>query len=228
MEPITDYLWPILGSLGASAAIGFEREYRGRSAGFRTHILVSIASTLLMLAAARQGEWSFLELPGTNVVADPTRMAHGILTGVGFLCGGVIFREGFSVHGLTTAASLWIVSALGVLFGVELYTLAIVGTVATLAILTAFRLIEAKVARQINVDITLRYGRAEALHEDEVRALMTEFGFSVKRIGWNVTRAETEHQLKVSGFTPLKTEALAERLRHTKPIASFELAPRDD
>lgn len=228
MEPFTNYLWPIVGSLVAGAAIGFEREFRGRSAGFRTHILVGIASTLLMLAAARQAEWSFLELPGANVVADPTRLAHGVLTGVGFLCGGVIFREGFSVHGLTTAASLWITSALGLLFGVELYTLAIVGTVATLAILTAFRLIEARVARQINVDVALRYGRADALHEDEVRALMTEYGFSVKRIGWNVTPQETEHRLKVSGFTPLKTEALAERLRQTKPIASFELAPRDD
>ena len=181
-----------------------------------------------MLAAARQAEWHFVELPGANVVADPTRLAHGVLTGVGFLCGGVIFREGFSVHGLTTAASLWITAALGLLFGVELYTLAIAGTVATMAILAGFRVVEAAIARQIGVDMVLRYGRAEALHEDQVRALLAEFGFKVKRIGWTVTRHESEHRLKVSGFTPLRTEALVARLHDTKPIASFEITPRED
>jgi uncharacterized membrane protein YhiD involved in acid resistance len=64
---------------------------------------------------------------------DPVRMAHGILTGVGFLCGGVIFQQGVSVHGLTTAASLWITSAIGTLFGVGLYELAIGGTVLSLS-----------------------------------------------------------------------------------------------
>lgn len=228
MEHFTAYLWPIAGSLIAGGAIGFEREYRGRPAGFRTHILVCLASTLLMLAAARQAEWHFVELPGANVVADPTRLAHGVLTGVGFLCGGVIFREGFSVHGLTTAASLWISAALGLLFGVELYALAITGTVATVAILTAFRLLEARIASQVGVDAVLRYGRSEALHEDELRALFREYGFRVKRIGWNVTRDETEHRLKIAGFTPLRTEELAARLRDTKPILSFELSPRED
>lgn len=228
MEQVQSYLWPIVGALVAGAAIGFEREYRGRPAGFRTHILVCLASTLLMLAAARQSEWHFLKLSDANIVADPTRLAHGVLTGVGFLCGGVIFREGFSVHGLTTAASLWISAALGLLFGVELYTLAITGTVATVAILTAFRLIEARIASQVGVDAVLRYGRHEALHEDEVRALFSQYGFRVKRIGWNVTRNESEHRLKIAGFTPLQTEALAARLRDTKEITGFELSPRED
>ncbi len=228
MDNFTAYLLPIAGSLVAGGLIGFEREYRGRPAGFRTHILVCLASTLLMLAAARQGEWHFIKLAGANVVADPTRLAHGVLTGVGFLCGGVIFREGFSVHGLTTAASLWISAAVGLLFGVELYSLAITGTIATVAILTAFRLLEARIASQVSVDAVLRYGRSEALHEDELRALFLEYGFRVKRIGWSVNRDESEHRLKIAGFTPLRTEALAARLSNTSQILSFELAPRED
>lgn len=228
MEHFTAYLWPIAGSLIAGGTIGFEREYRGRPAGFRTHILVCLASTLLMLAAARQAEWHFVELQGANIVADPTRLAHGVLTGVGFLCGGVIFREGFSVHGLTTAASLWISAAVGLLFGVELYALAITGTIATVAILTAFRLLEARIASQVSVDAVLRYGRSEALHEDELRLLFREYGFRVKRIGWNVTRDETEHRLKIAAFTPLRSEELAARLRDTRQITSFELTPRED
>ena len=116
-------LWPILGAVVAGGTIGLEREWRGRAAGFRTHILVSLASALLMLAAMRQADWAFRALPDENIVTDPTRMAHGVLTGIGFLCAGVIFRTGFSIHGLTTAASLWITSAIGILFGAGLYAL---------------------------------------------------------------------------------------------------------
>lgn len=228
MDHLLGYVWPILGALAAGGAIGFEREYRGRAAGFRTHILVGLASALLMLAAARQAEWAFLPLAGANVVADPTRLAHGVLTGVGFLCGGVIFRQGFTVHGLTTAATLWITSALGLLFGVELYTLAITGTVATLMVLVAFRFIEQRITRQIGVDMVLRYGRAEALHEDQVRALLAEYGFTVKRFGWSSTRERSEHRLKVAGNTPLRIEELAARLGNEKSIAEFEISPRDD
>ena len=128
-------LWPILGAVVAGGTIGLEREWRGRAAGFRTHILVSLASALLMLAAMRQADWAFRALPDENIVTDPTRMAHGVLTGIGFLCAGVIFRTGFSVHGLTTAASLWITSAIGLLFGAGLYGLGALGTGVTALIL---------------------------------------------------------------------------------------------
>ena len=106
LDDLMQYAGPILGALIAGAMIGFEREYRGRPAGFRTHILVSLSSALLMLAAVHQAEWTFDLRDDVNLVMDPTRMAHGILTGIGFLCAGVIFRTGFSIHGLTTAASL--------------------------------------------------------------------------------------------------------------------------
>lgn len=98
----------ILGAVVAGGLIGLEREWRGRSAGFRTHILVALAACVLMQAAVRQDAWTLSGLAAAQITTDPVRMAHGILTGVGFLCGGVIFRTGFSVHGLTTAASLWI------------------------------------------------------------------------------------------------------------------------
>lgn len=228
MDYLTAYLWPILGAMAAGSAIGFEREFRGRAAGFRTHILVCMASCLLMLAAARQTEWSYIVLPGANVVSDPTRMAHGILTGIGFLCGGVIFREGFSIHGLTSAASLWMTSAIGVLFGVELYALAVTGVVATLTVLALFRIFEQRIARQVGVDMTIRYGRADAMHEDEIRALLIEYGFRLKRVGWSVNKEQQTHHLKVVGKAPLRTEELAARLNKTKTIAEFVIAPRDD
>jgi len=228
MDYLSAYLWPILGAMAAGSAIGFEREFRGRAAGFRTHILVCIASCLLMLAAARQTEWSYVVLPGANVVSDPTRMAHGILTGIGFLCGGVIFREGFSIHGLTSAASLWMTSAIGVLFGVELYALAVTGVVATLTVLALFRIFEQRIARQVGVDMTIRYGRADAMHEDEIREMLDEYGFKLKRVGWSVNKEQQTHHLKVVGKAPLRTEELAARLNKTRTIAEFVIAPRDD
>ena len=92
-----DLVWPVAAAMAAGGLIGVERTYHGHPAGFRTHILVCLTSCLLMLAAMQQATWAFVALPGQTVVIDPTRMPHGILTGIGFLCAGVIFREGFSV-----------------------------------------------------------------------------------------------------------------------------------
>ena len=137
MEPISaQLLWPIAAAVAAGAIIGAEREYRASPAGLRTHILVSLSCCLLMLAAVHQMAW-LSETPVAVIRIDPVRMAHGILTGIGFLCGGVIFREGLNVRGLTTAASLWMTATLGMLFGVGFYELAILGGVATLLVLAA-------------------------------------------------------------------------------------------
>ena len=85
--------------------IGYERSYHGRPAGFRTHALVCVASSLLMLVTVYEAHW--MRQATGLVQIDPTRMAQGIMTGIGFLGAGVILHEGPSVRGLTTAASIW-------------------------------------------------------------------------------------------------------------------------
>src|SRR5438132_472276 len=102
----------LLVALGAGAAIGFERSYHGRPAGLRTHALVCTASSLLMLITVYEGHW--MHAASALVQLDPTRMAQGIMTGIGFLGAGVIIKEGLSVRGLTTAASIWITAAIGI------------------------------------------------------------------------------------------------------------------
>jgi putative Mg2+ transporter-C (MgtC) family protein len=107
----------LVAALIAGGMIGLERSFHGRPAGFRTHALVCVASSLLMLVALYQWQW----LPGVpleTVRTDPTRMAQGIMTGIGFLGAGVIYKEGVNIHGLTTAASIWITAAIGILVGV--------------------------------------------------------------------------------------------------------------
>lgn len=224
------WAWPLLGALVSGGIIGLEREWRGRPAGLRTHILVSLASALLMLAAMRQGDWAFAALPDENIITDPTRMAHGILTGIGFLCAGVIFRTGFSIHGLTTAASLWITAAIGVLFGAGLYGLGTAGTVITALVLIGLRLINAKMPGRLVVDVEVQWAReaAEAAIEvdDAVHAcdpggrqhrLEVIDGGRINRRTWRVTA--TDPQI-ISG--------LAERLNAIPQVTGYRLDPRVD
>src|SRR5256885_6810125 len=131
----------IAAALLAGALIGFERTFHGRPAGFRTHSLVCLASSLLMLVTVYQNQWMTVT-PTDAFRTDPTRMAQGIMTGIGFLGAGVIFKEGLTVRGLTTAASIWITAAIGILLGIGFYFAATVGAIATLAVLAAFRFIE--------------------------------------------------------------------------------------
>src|SRR5918997_1340289 len=112
--------------------IGLERESRDQVAGLRTHILVGLGSALFTLVSA-YGFEEFLSGPGeagARVVFEPTRIAAQIVTGIGFLGAGAIIRQGFNVRGLTTAAALWIVAAIGMAAGARYYE----GAVATTAI----------------------------------------------------------------------------------------------
>nr|WP_168047250.1 MgtC/SapB family protein [Brevundimonas alba] len=214
----------------AGGLIGMERTYHGHPAGFRTHILVCLTSCLLMLAAMHQATWDFVALPGQNVVIDPTRMSHGLLTGIGFLCAGVIFREGFSVHGLTTAASLWVTSAIGVLFGVGMLDLALIGAGATLAVLAVLRLLDAKLPHIGVMDVVLRWKRGSAPSEKDLRDLLRGRGLKAVRIG-HVMSPDCqvhEHQLKVKGAMPIDVDGLVTQLCSHDGLAGFSVLPRDE
>jgi putative Mg2+ transporter-C (MgtC) family protein len=225
-----DLVWPVAAAMAAGGLIGIERTYHGHPAGFRTHILVCLTSCLLMLAAMHQATWAFAALPGQTVVIDPTRMSHGLLTGIGFLCAGVIFREGFSVHGLTTAASLWVTSAIGVLFGVGMLDLALIGSGATLAVLAVLRLLDAKLPHIGVMDITLRWKRGEAPAEKALREMLKGSGMKAVRIGHCICKsgAEHEHHLKVKGQMPMDIDGLVSRLSAQKGLAEFSVMPRDE
>jgi putative Mg2+ transporter-C (MgtC) family protein len=133
-----DALLRLVVAAGLGAAIGVEREVREREAGIRTHLLVSLGSCLFTIVSA-YGFHEFL-VSGTNIVrADPTRIAAQIVTGIGFLGAGAIIREGLSVRGLTTAASLWVVAAIGMAAGAGYYWPAVAGTLLTLFALWPLR-----------------------------------------------------------------------------------------
>jgi putative Mg2+ transporter-C (MgtC) family protein len=125
---------------GLGAAIGLERELREREAGLRTHLLVSLGAALFTLVSAYGwSDWSFSTRSG--VVFDPTRVAAQIVTGVGFLGAGAIIRQGLTVRGLTTAATLWAVAAIGMAVGAGYYSAAILTTAMVLISLWPLRIV---------------------------------------------------------------------------------------
>ena len=123
---------------GLGGAIGVERELREREAGFRTHLLVSVGAALFTIVSAYA--WSDFTF-GHGVTLDPTRIAAQIVTGIGFLGAGAIIRQGFSVRGLTTAATLWVVAAIGMASGAGYYSAAVITTVAVLISLWPLRIL---------------------------------------------------------------------------------------
>jgi len=126
-----------------SGVIGFEREFHGRAAGFRTHILLCIGSTLVMLTSMH-----IFDIYYTKVAVDPGRIAAGVVTGIGFLGAGAIMHSRSSIRGLTTAASLWVVAGIGLAVGSGLYLGSIITTILTLIALMIFSRIEHSMIRK--------------------------------------------------------------------------------
>lgn len=230
MTDLPGFALPLLAAVLAGGLIGFEREWRGRAAGFRTHILVCLASALLMEAAVSQAGWRFAPLDGTQIVSDPARLAHGVLTGIGFLCAGVIFRSGFSIHGLTTAASLWITSALGLLFGAGLFALGLTGTVLTMTILVALRLVSHKLPQKSVVDAEVVWARGDLEAEARIEAALE--GVDRARRADRFEMIDGGDALRRSFRLKLDDEAalkdLALRLRTIEGVTAYKLDPRDD
>ena len=127
----------ILGGL-----IGFEREVRRRSAGLRTHILVSLGSCLIMLTSLY-----LFDIYKSSVPLDPARIAAGVVTGIGFLGAGAIIRSGEAVRGLTTAATLWLVAGIGLGVGCGFYLASLITAVLAIAVLYFLRRLERVIAK---------------------------------------------------------------------------------
>lgn len=227
---LSETVFPLVGALVAGGVIGFEREWRGRPAGLRTHILVSLASALLMLASMSQADWAFHALPNENIVTDPTRMAHGILTGIGFLCAGVIFRTGFTIHGLTTAASLWITSTIGILFGAGLYGLGTAATVATALILIVLRALSAGMPSRAYVDVEVSWNNDGGVSEAEIEARLKAVDLTVQSGLFELLEEGRviRRTWRVGSAGQIQMKALAEQLRTVDGLLGYRLAPRYD
>src|SRR6476659_5053828 len=169
-------LLSLLAALCAGGLIGLERSRRGRQAGFREHTLVCLATCQLMLISIF--DWHGTTLIAHAYDASAGRIIQGVMSGIGFLGAGGIIKEGFSVRGLTTAASIWMTASIGILIGVGFYFPALITTLLTLSILTLLRWLEGRVLHRHEVQLYLRQNRQGALHEPAIRSIIAAHGFA--------------------------------------------------
>jgi putative Mg2+ transporter-C (MgtC) family protein len=219
----------LVAALLAGGLIGLERSHRGRPAGFRTHALVSLASSLLMLVTVYELHWT--RTPGgATVVVDPTRMAQGIMTGIGFVGAGAIIKEGFSVRGLTTAASIWITAAIGILTGIGFYYAAVFGTALALGTLSLFRWVEARLPTESYANFMVRFKRADAVSELELRKLAGEHGFSLHTMSYRLHGEldVLEYRTVMRTMKPSNLERLSSALSRNPRVLEFRIAPTSE
>jgi putative Mg2+ transporter-C (MgtC) family protein len=218
----------VIGALVIGALIGFERTFHGRPAGFRTHSLVCLASTILMIVTVYQNQWMTL-VEHDAIRTDPTRMAQGIMTGIGFLGACVIFKEGLTVRGLTTAASIWVTAAIGILVGIGFWFAAIVGAVAALIILALFRFIEAKLPGEVYAHHVLRFSRDSVMGEEDMRRMIQDHGFTIANLSTRLTEGQAfEYRMTIKSRDRKNAEALSTHLRGLPEVVEFRITPTGD
>ena len=226
---MTSLYLQIAGELGAAwlagALIGFERTYHGRAAGFRTMSLVAIAAAAAMMVAYAPQLAPGLYPPGT-LILEPGRMAQGVMTGVGFLGAGVVFKEGVNVQGLTTAASVWATAAIGLLFGLGEYVPGALATAAVLATLLVQRWVENLLPARVYAWSVFRFRAGAAPDRDGLLQLLAGHGVSLRDLSY--ARTEGGDLLEYSGNLATDRERafddLASSLRTLDSLVEFQLS----
>lgn len=165
--------WPLLTALLVGGLIGFEREIHGRPAGLRTHMLVCLASAVLIQASRVIPAGLPSQGDAFRVVMDPNRLAAGIVTGIGFLGAATVIRAGDIVRGITTGATVWAVAGLGIVVGQGEYALAIVASVIVLVLLAVVDRLARGIAPVIYRRLVVRGERSELTHlAEKVAAIL--------------------------------------------------------
>jgi putative Mg2+ transporter-C (MgtC) family protein len=216
-------------ALALGGALGLERSYHGRPAGFRTHALVGLASGALMLVSVYESVW-FRTPDGMRAAIDPTRMAQGIMTGIGFLGAGVIMREGLTVRGLTTAACIWITAGIGILVGIGFYLPAALTTALALGALSGFRWIENRIRTESYAHLVVGFAADRAPPQGDVVALAAQLGFAATAISHRYRRGDAimEYGMSVHSRDPQAFPRLSETLRGREDVVEFRISPSGD
>ncbi|OWY39956.1 magnesium transporter MgtC [Xenophilus sp. AP218F] len=168
----------MLGGLFLGCLLGYERWYNGRAAGMRTYGLVCMASAAAISIIGYSAYWYGGHNPDT-VHGDMTRVAQGVLTGIGFLGAGMIMKEGMSISGLTSAASVWMSSVVGILLGVGFYAAAIGLTLACVLCIVLVNRVENILPRHFSLFVTIRFRREHNWTVERLREGLDPFGVTL-------------------------------------------------
>jgi putative Mg2+ transporter-C (MgtC) family protein len=198
-------------------AIGLEREARGQAAGLRTHILVGVGAALFTLVSA----YGFDDAPGSE--PDPTRISAQIVSGIGFLGAGAIIRQGLTVRGLTTAAALWIVAAIGMAAGAGYYLGAVATTVVILVALIGFRRLRPTLISRLRTDFVLLEVELGTNGQiGDVFSVLGRYGTSVE--GMDSEREHDEQALRLELLVPpqVDLESALQEIRRLRGVKRAE------
>jgi len=218
----------LLGALLLGLLVGYERAYHGRAAGMRTYGLVCMASAALTVIGGYSSSWFGGHSPIATGV-DPTRVIQGIVTGIGFLCGGVIMREGFNISGLTTAASLWASSVIGIMVGVGFY-----GAAMMLALLCALSMIwiskvENWLPSRQAVAISLKFKKNFHPTEQVLNEIANAHGYDIASGTISITRKDDAYEWNFVAVARSRQKmgplsVLAHEISHYQGVDSFHVS----
>lgn len=218
----------LVGALLLGLLVGYERAYHGRAAGMRTYGLVCMASAALTILAGYPDFW-YGGSAGLLAPIDPTRIIQGVVTGIGFLGAGVIMRDGFNISGLTTAASIWASSAIGILIGVGFYLAAMGLAFLSAMIMIYLNRLETFLPSRHAVAVRMRFRREFMPREDAIRRLALERGYEIAGSSLTISSDEGRQEwrfvaLALSRKTGAPLSELARELAAFDGVDSFQLS----
>jgi putative Mg2+ transporter-C (MgtC) family protein len=220
--PHLELMLRILLGTGLGAAIGLERDLHGRPAGLRTHAIVALASATFMVVSTRFVYFQHYAA-GDLIEVDASRIAASVVSGIGFLGAGAILRTGITIRGLTTAAGLWLVSAIGMAAGGGMYAIAVFVTILGLAALTLLRLFEDRGEQAARQRLTILVDVAVSPVSTIVEAL-ARAGAKVSEQEYEQSRTEgVRIVFDVRTSTPVESYVLARALEGASGIKHLKL-----
>jgi len=221
----------ILGALVLGLALGFERNYHGHAAGMRTYALVCVSSAAVTAIGGFPAQW--FGGPGVThgtIAAEATHVIQGIVTGIGFLGAGVIMKEGFTVRGLSTAASIWATAVIGIIVGIGFYAAAILTTVLTMVLMSSFKRLELRLPHRRQMRASVTYDQAAAPPPADLTEHLQRLGYLVLELSCQSVTAEKHftYDLVLLGDGSHNFNDLIGALGRMEGLAAYSVAPMRD
>jgi len=219
----------LVGALLLGLVVGYERSYHGRAAGMRTYGMVCMASAALTVFSGYPEYWYGGHF-ASGAAIDPTRVIQGIVTGIGFLGAGLIMKDGVSISGLTTAASIWSSSAIGVLVGVGFYGAAILLTLISAVLMMWGAKLEARLPSRPAIAIVLRFAAGyEKPREEVLRQIARDRGYVIAGGSFAISFEQSQLEWRfvavaIDGQKSARITDMADELSHFEGVSKFQMS----
>ena len=221
----------ILGAMGLGLILGFERNFHGHAAGMRTYALVCGSAAAVTAIGGFSGQWfGGPDIVQGHVVAEATHVIQGIVTGIGFLGAGVILRDGATIRGLSTAASIWAAAAIGIVVGVGFYFAAMFITVMTVILMIGFKRLEMRLPHRRQFKALITLSGPEAMPREKIHSFMRKFGFSVGDFTCQSDKIQKHicYDMVLHSDASHNFNELVNELDHMESVLSYSLSPMRD